>query len=139
MDARELGAQTRARHRIERAERLVHQEKLRIGRERPRHADALLLPAGQLMRIFASIFLDVEPQQGQQLAHASADPVLGPREQPRHGRDVVFDRPMGEQSERLHDVADPPPQHLGPLLPDIAAGHADRARRGRDEPVDHLE
>ncbi len=40
--------QVRARDRIERAKRLVHQQDRRIRRERPRHAHALLLPARKL-------------------------------------------------------------------------------------------
>ena len=49
LDAPELAVQLAARDRIERAERLVHQQDRRIGRERARHADALPLPAGQML------------------------------------------------------------------------------------------
>ena len=49
LDAAKLRVQLGAGDRIERAERLVHQQHRRIGRERPRHADALTLPAGQLV------------------------------------------------------------------------------------------
>jgi hypothetical protein len=41
--------------RIERAERLVHQHHRRIGGERARDADALLLAAGELARIAIAI------------------------------------------------------------------------------------
>ena len=40
-----------ARDRVERAERLVHQEHRRVGRERAREADALALPARELRRV----------------------------------------------------------------------------------------
>ncbi len=40
-----------AHDRVDRAERLVHQHHRRIGRERSRHPDALLLSAGQLRRV----------------------------------------------------------------------------------------
>src|SRR5262249_17669222 len=45
-----LTPQGEARQRIERAERLVHQEHRRIEHEGARYADALLLSAGELVR-----------------------------------------------------------------------------------------
>ena len=45
----EFGVQLGLRDRIERAERLVHQQQLRIGRQRARQADALTLATGQLI------------------------------------------------------------------------------------------
>ena len=44
----QLGLQAEARDRVERAERLVHQQQRRVGSERAREADALALPAGEL-------------------------------------------------------------------------------------------
>lgn len=65
MNADHLLLQGFARHRIERAEGLIHQQHFRVGRQRARHADALLLPAGKLMRVaFAQAGL--QPQQGHQ-------------------------------------------------------------------------
>ena len=46
----QLALQGLARLRVERAERLVHQQHLRIDRERARDADALLHAAGELIR-----------------------------------------------------------------------------------------
>ena len=46
-----LGLQVVADHGIDGAERLVHQQDRRIGRQRPGDTDALLLPAGQLRRV----------------------------------------------------------------------------------------
>ena len=45
LDAGELAADLRARDRIERAERFVHQQDRRIDRQRAREADALPLSA----------------------------------------------------------------------------------------------
>ena len=50
LDAAELGVQLGARQRIERAERLVHQQHRRIDGQRARDADALPLSARQLVR-----------------------------------------------------------------------------------------
>ena len=50
LDAAELAVQLGTRDRIERAERLVHQENRRIDRQRPRNADALPLAARELVR-----------------------------------------------------------------------------------------
>ena len=49
-DLHELVLQLRARQRVERAERLVEQQHLRLHRERARDADALLHAAGHLVR-----------------------------------------------------------------------------------------
>ena len=53
--AAELALQLGARHRIEGAEGLVEQHERRVGRERARHADALALSAGQLVRPAAAV------------------------------------------------------------------------------------
>ena len=42
-----------AGHLVERAERLVHQQDRRLERERARDRDALLHPAGELVRVVA--------------------------------------------------------------------------------------
>jgi hypothetical protein len=46
LDPADLRLQGLASRRIERAERLIHQDDVRVGRERARDADALLLAAG---------------------------------------------------------------------------------------------
>ena len=67
-DALQLEVHALARQRVERAERLVHQQHARIVNEAPGDADALLHAAGQLGRIFAS--RSREPDQGEQVAGA---------------------------------------------------------------------
>ena len=49
MDVEQFALQAFARLRVERAERLVHQQHFRIDRERARNADALLHAAGELI------------------------------------------------------------------------------------------
>ena len=57
-----------ARDRIERAERLVHQQDGRIGGERARHAHALPLPAGELARAALREFGGVQADEREHLA-----------------------------------------------------------------------
>src|SRR3954452_6611290 len=49
MDGGQLALQRLARLRVQRAERLIHQQNLRVDRQRPRNADALLHAAGELI------------------------------------------------------------------------------------------
>ena len=67
LDAPELAVQLAARDGIERAERLVHQQNRRIGRERARHADALALAARQLLRPPRGEVIGAEADERQQL------------------------------------------------------------------------
>ena len=64
----------RAVDRVDRAERLVHQQQRRIGGERARDADALALAAGQLVRVAVGDLVGVERDQLEQLVHARVDP-----------------------------------------------------------------
>jgi hypothetical protein len=57
--------------RIERAERLVEQQHLRLHGQRPRERDALALAAGQLMRI--TIGEPVELHELEQFRHLGGD------------------------------------------------------------------
>ena len=58
---------------IERAERLVHQHDAWLGRQRPRHADALALAAGQFVRQAVAILRAVEPHQVEQFVDPRRD------------------------------------------------------------------
>ena len=66
LDAADLLAQLHAHLRVERGERLVEQQHARLDRERARERDALLHPAGELMRI--ALARVPEPDQLEQLA-----------------------------------------------------------------------
>ena len=73
-----------------------------VGGERAGDADALLLAARQLVRIFAAI-----GRRGRGAAASTARPPAprtrsrGQPQQPRHGGDVVRDPPMRKQPDRL--------------------------------------
>ena len=79
LDAPKLFLQLGSRHRIQRAERFVHQQHRRIGRERPRDADALTLPARQLVRPALRVQLRRQPDQLEQLGDPRRDAVRAPR------------------------------------------------------------
>ena len=51
LQPQDFGLQILAHHRVDGTERLVHQQDRRVGGQCPRHADALLLAAGQLCRV----------------------------------------------------------------------------------------
>src|SRR5581483_5945436 len=95
---------------IERAERLVHQDDLRFCRERPRHADALALAAGQLMRKAVAKFVAVEPHEIEQLIDSCRDVAFALAFQARSDADSGGDAHVLEQAAALEYVADAPPQ-----------------------------
>ena len=66
LQGQQLVLQRGADHRVDGAERLVHQQDRRVGGEGAGHADALLLAAGQLVRVALRQPL-VEADQGEQL------------------------------------------------------------------------
>ena len=138
MQAAQLVLQTEPRDRIERAERLVHQQERRVCREGPREPDPLTLPARQLGRVPLGV-ARLEPDELQQLVASLRDPFLVPAEEPRHDADVVRDGHVREEADLLDHVADATPQlderqvtHGSTVDPDVS-------RVERDQPVDHLE
>ena len=90
-------AQLLAHLRVERAERLVEQQHLRLDRERARERDALALAARELVRV--AVGDPVELHELQQLHDLRADLLLvGPRRLRPHAqaeRDVLEDRSCG--------------------------------------------
>ena len=74
LDAADFALQRLAGRRVERAEGLVHEHDVRVGRERARDADALLLAARELVRELRAEFAGIEPQEMQQLVDARLDP-----------------------------------------------------------------
>ena len=104
------------RDRVERRGRLVHQDHVRLDRQRPRDAEPLLLAAGERQRAVLEAVLDLVPQRrmAQRLLDAVAEVVLHPVN-PQAERDVVVDR--------LRERVGPLEHH-----PDATA-HLDRHRR----------
>jgi hypothetical protein len=105
LDLADLLAQGDADLRVERGERLVEEEDLRLDRERACERDALLLATRQLVRVPAAAILEVD--EAQQLG----DPAPSRPGRPRTlqaERDVRGDGHVREQRVRLEHHADVP-------------------------------
>ena len=63
MDTHHFLLQRLAGNRVERTEWFVHEQHFRIGRQRTRHADALLLSAGKLVRIAPTKLRRIKAEQ----------------------------------------------------------------------------
>ena len=81
----ELLLQPVARDRVDRAERLVHEQHGRIGRQRTRDAHPLALTAGELVRIAVAVDGGVESHETEEVVDARGGPRLAPPEQLGHG------------------------------------------------------
>ncbi len=103
-------AQLLAHLRVERAERLVEQQHLRLDGERARERDPLPLPARQLGRI--ALREPVELHEREQLVHLLADRrlarPLAARLHAQPERDVLEHRHVAEQRIVLEHEADLP-------------------------------
>jgi hypothetical protein len=128
LDAAELDLQLTARDRVERAERLVHQQDRRIRGEGPRHADALTLSARQLIGPPGGVVVAREPDQPEQLADARAHALVLPAFEPRHDSDVVGDGQVRKESHLLNDVAHGPAQADHIPVTRVSALHAHLTR-----------
>ena len=121
LNARELAPHLGARDRIERAERLVHQQDRRIGRQRARQADALTLPARQFARPARG---ERAPAAGRPARAARARVPMralgGPALEPRHDARRSPRRSCAGRADVLEDVADAPPQPDGVPLARVA-------------------
>ena len=127
----QLEPHRRLRVRVERRQRLVEEQHVRLARERAGERDALLLAAGELGRPRVRERGDVEPLE--QLVHARAARV----------RDVLAHGQVREQRVLLEDEADAPLVRLLEDLPrrvepDLVAVRDAAALRPR-EPGDHPE
>src|SRR5262245_23926199 len=103
-DAQQLKVHLLARERVERAERLVHQDELGIVNERARDRRALLHAAGELVGV--SVFLALEAHEREEVAGASAACGHGQTEDFGGQQHVVDHAPPFEQQRRLKHHAD---------------------------------
>ena len=134
----ELVLQMLAHHRVDRAERLVHQQHGRIGGQRAGHADALALAAGELLGVAVAVRRGVQADQVEKLGGARTGLAALPAEEMRDGRGVLQDRLVREKADLLDHIADTAPEldgvdggYVVPVQEYPAAGRL-------DEPVDHL-
>jgi hypothetical protein len=132
----ELALERGAGQRVERAERLVHEEQRRVCGERARHAHALALPAGKLRGEARPELVRVEPDQPQQLFDARAHVRLVPTFERGDKPDVAADREVREESRVLYDVARASSQLDGVPRARGFAFHQDFARGRLQQSVD---
>ena len=126
---------------VERGDRLVEHEELRIRRQRARHADALALSAGKLVRITLAI-LRLQSDLLQQLR----DPLLALRAVRRAVNDQRLSHDRADRHARIErririlkddlHVAPHPPHAAGVELADVGAVEVDRPRRRLDQSQD---
>ena len=138
LQAAELVLKLIAHNRIDGREGLVHQHHRRVGRQRPRHPDALLLTAAEGSRI-ARRQRGVEAHRLKEFARPGIGASLVPPEQQRHRRDVAFDRMVREQPALLNDVADAAAQLSRVERPGVGAVDSDPPTCRGDHPVDHAQ
>ncbi|MBM7801236.1 hypothetical protein JOE58_000487 [Curtobacterium luteum] len=123
---------------VDGAERLVHEQDVRVDREPTRHADALLLATGELRGV-AVRERPVEADRVHELERALARLRLADTRQQRHGRDVVDHAAVRQEPGVLHDVADPPAELDRVDRRDVLAVDGHRPRRRVHHAVDHPE
>src|SRR4051812_20426852 len=139
LDAAELAAQLPARDRVEGAEGFVHQQHRRVRRERARDADALALPARQLVRPSPGVRVGCQADQLEQLAYAGTDARGVPSFEPRHDGDVVGDREMGKQADFLDHIPDGAPQANRIPFAAVSTLHPHGAGVWHEQTIDELE
>src|SRR5690606_37428411 len=122
---------------IERAEGLVHQQAVRLRRKAARNADALLLPARELMRIARAVERGIELEKREQLLDAGFDAARLPAEQKRNGGNILRHRAMRKESVSLNGVSDPAAKLIAMHRAVIDPVNADRALCRLFEAVDH--
>ena len=75
LEPEELVLQPHPDHRVDRAERLVHEQHRRVRGQRPGHADPLPLTAGELVRVAVAVRRRVQADELEQLVGALARAV----------------------------------------------------------------
>src|SRR3954471_21287678 len=96
------------RVRVEVSGRLVGQQDQRPVDERPGHRDALLLTAGQLMRV--PVLLAPQADQLENLGHDPAGDTLGLADHLKGEGDILVGGAVGQQPEVLEHAADRAPE-----------------------------
>ena len=120
---------------VERAERFVEQQDLRLARERTRERHALALPAGEL--VGAALAELLEPHELQHLRHARLAPVARQALLAQAERDVLAHAQVGEQRVALeHQVHGPLVRRHGRH---VDAVDEDAAGIGPLEPREHAQ
>ena len=110
LEVEQLVLQAGAHDRVDRAERLVHQQDRRVGGQRPGHADPLLLAARQLGRVARAAARGRGRPGPPARRRAPRSGALSQPSRSGHRGDVLGDGAVGEEADALDDVADAAPQ-----------------------------
>ena len=121
--------------RVECPEGFVKQDDARVSREGSRKSHALSLPTGQFDGVPRSIPRGVEIHHLQQFMHATRSFFKIPSEQEGHEADVLFDRPMREQSAVLLHVPNVATEFYGFFAPDGFSMKVNLSGRRMVQPV----
>ena len=105
LDSAQLDLQFLSDNRIDRTERFVHQQNVRLDSQRTRNTHALLLAAGQLLRESGEKRL-VDSHHRQHLGGIVSGRVRWLARNSSDQRDVLEHGFVGEQAHLLHHVAD---------------------------------
>ena len=103
-DPQQLELEDLPRLRVDRGERLVHQQHLRLDRERAGEAGALLHAARELVGV--GLVEPVQPDELDVVRHLLADLLLRRAGHAQAVGDVLVDRLPGEEAEHLEDDGD---------------------------------
>src|SRR5437879_340014 len=104
LQSQKFALQVGTRERIKRAKRLVHQKNRRIGSKCPRHAHALTLPSGKLMRITGAD-VTVEANQLHQFLDALCNSFLRPVFNCGDEADIALNGEVGEKPDFLDHIS----------------------------------
>ena len=138
LQSQQLLLQFGAHDRVDGAERFVHEQDVRIDREAPRDAHALLLATRELAGIPIGE-RSVESDRVEQLEGVVVRVALPGAAQQRHRGDVVDDPAVRQQARVLHDVADAATKRHGLTGRDIGAVDQHLPRCRVDHAIDHAE
>lgn len=139
LDAHELVLNNFTVDRVDGAEGLVHQHHRWIRSQRPRYADALLLPTGQLTGVALEKLRRIQRDHFQQLGGAFTAFALVPAQQIGHDADVFLDGHVREQADLLDHIADGAFERNAVQFGRVATIDSDGAGRRRDQSVDHFQ
>lgn len=135
----QLVLQRLAADRIERSERLVHQDDLRIGRQRAENADALLLPAAQLVGETVAVAFGRKSGHLKQFVRPAPHFRRRPSEQLGNDVDILRHGEVRKERDLLDHVPDTATERHSIARPDILPADDDAPGRRFFEAVDHLE
>ena len=127
-----------AGQRIDSRERLIEQQYFRAQQHRAADADALLLPAGEFVRIAVPEF-GIEIHERHEFVDPAVEFQRGPALELAEQADVGVDSKMRKQSRPLHRITDPAAKSRMARVRHGIAEDLDATVIGHEHAVDHLQ